>query len=325
VEAEGSLKTLEGISGGSGVYAGAAAQRWTARLAKEKRWQRRYGSEKDHYSRFTRLRAVTLETLLKMSGLWARGRRNARSPRLREHSFVFPDLPPALDGFTILHLTDPHFRKDDRPFLDAVTNLTAGLEVDICVLTGDYRFGYYGPEEFILPQLGEVLRGIRSRSGFYAVFGNHDISTILPGMRELGVAVLVNSGMAVQTGDAALWIGGTDDPFRYDAAHVAAALDDAPEEAFRLLLVHAPGPVREAARLGADLYLCGHTHAGQVRLPLLGAPFTNRNCGKRFLKGAWQCGGMRGYTSAGLGTTDVPVRFNCPPEALLYTLRRGPD
>jgi predicted MPP superfamily phosphohydrolase len=168
-----------------------------------------------------------------------------------------------------------------------------------------------------------MLDGMRIRIGAYAVLGNHDTLALAEAVEEVGLRVLFNEGVAVGVPGALLWLAGVDDPHFYRMDDLDAALRDAPPEAFRVLLAHTPECAAEAANKGVGLYLCGHTHGGQVRLPGLGPIMINARCPRRRALGHWQAGAMRGFTSAGLGTTDAPVRFGCPPEAVLFTLRSG--
>jgi predicted MPP superfamily phosphohydrolase len=71
-----------------------------------------------------------------------------------------------------------------------------------------------------------------------------------------------------------------------------------------------------------DLYLCGHTHGGQICLPWIGPPFLNARCRREYGSGEWRHNAMQGYTNRGIGTSTLPVRYNCPPEAAVITLRR---
>jgi hypothetical protein len=85
--------------------------------------------------------------------------------------------------------------------------------------------------------------------------------------------------------------------------------------------VHTPEIIEAAALYGIDLYLCGHTHGGQICLPWIGPIIVNANCPRRFTQGVWRYKQVQGYTSAGVGTSGVPVRFFCPPEIALIELR----
>jgi predicted MPP superfamily phosphohydrolase len=207
----------------------------------------------------------------------------------------------------------------------AVTRLLDGIETDLCVLTGDYKYGHYGPPDRVPVHLARVLAGIRSAHGFHAILGNHDLASMVPLLEGIGVTMLVNRGLAVPFGGATVWLAGVDDPHKFRAAHLPSAMAGAPAEAFKIALVHSPECAEEADALGARLYLCGHTHGGQLRLPLWGAIKLNSRSKVEYARGHWRCGAMQGYTTDGLGVTDFPLRFNCPPEACLFTLRRAGD
>lgn len=299
---------------------------WHKRLALEERLGLREGDESDFHHFAPKWRARAAEWILKAGGLYRRGRRNARAPRLRTEVFRFPQLPAHLEGTRILHLSDFHFSANDGVFTQACRTLLDGVQVDFCVLTGDYRYGHFGPQTWVPDHLGPVLAGVTAPHGFFAVLGNHDISDVVGGLESLGVAVLINTGLLAGGRERPLWLGGVDDPHKFRAASVADAFAGAPGNGvFRLLLAHSPEVIADAAQAGADLYLCGHTHGGQVRLPCIGAFEMNARCPARYTRGRWTYGAMQGYTTDGLGTTDLPVRYNCPPEAVIIELHRGAD
>ena len=260
---------------------------------------------------------------LKCTGLFRRGLRNALDLRLVEHDFVYKNLPEDLSGFRILQLSDLHLPARFPRFAETAATLLQGVEVDLCVLNGDYRWGYYGPADHVAEQLRHILSGVRSRFGTVACLGNHDILAIAEILESSGIPILLNEGVALHVNDAVLWVCGIDDPHVFRCDRLDLALGDAPPDAFVLLLVHTPERIAQAEKAGASLYLCGHTHGGQIRLPLLGALSKNAKCTREQSMGKWREGNMQGYTTTGLGTTDVPVRFLCPPEATIITLRRG--
>lgn len=262
-----------------------------------------------------------LRTSLRALGLWDRGIENANRLSLNERTLRVDHLPPSLDGFRILHLSDFHF--DDRPhFADAVVRLVEGTECDLCVITGDFRFDIVGPADAAFADTERVLQAVDSRLGFYGVLGNHDFAEFADAFEPMGLRILMNERVEVDAGAEALTIAGVDDPhyYRTDSVdHAAAGMNGG---AFPIMLAHSPEVIPQAASAGFKLYLCGHTHWGQIRLPFFGAPMRGARCHRMFCRGAWQYEGMAGYTTAGLGTTDVPVRYNCPPEAVLIELRR---
>jgi hypothetical protein len=90
------------------------------------------------------------EKALNWTGLRRLGERNALDFRLREVECVFENLPPAFDGFRILHLTDLHFREDCPEFTERLCGFLAPVEADLCALTGDYRFTFTGPFHHVM-------------------------------------------------------------------------------------------------------------------------------------------------------------------------------
>ncbi|MGH9694488.1 MAG: metallophosphoesterase, partial [Bryobacteraceae bacterium] len=136
------------------------------------------------------------------------------------------------------------------------------------------------------------------------------------------VRMLVNEAAEIERPNGALWLLGVDDTFDYRCADLPGALAGVPRHAFKILLSHSPELYDEASREGIQLYLTGHTHAGQIRLPGIGALKHNARCPRRMAFGAWRHGAMQGYTSAGVGCSSLPVRFHCPPELALIELGR---
>lgn len=281
-------------------------------------------NERSHSSWFRALQMWGLEALLRAAGVYHRGRRNALDMRLAELEMPLPRLPAALDGLRVLHLSDLHLGRSLPGFAECAQRLLQGIEADVCLLTGDYRYGHFGPSDRAAEDVRRVLSGVRAADGCYAVLGNHDTLVVGEMLEAEGIRVLMNEGVRLALRGETVWLAGVDDPHLHRTADLAAALKGRPEGLFTILLAHSPECVADAARAGVDLYLCGHTHGGQIRLPLLGGVHTNVRSGRRQALGVWREGAMRGHTSAGLGTTDMPVRFLCPPEAALITLRAAP-
>src|SRR5207248_11700996 len=90
----------------------------------------------------------------------------------------------------------------------------------------------------------------------------------------------------------------------------------------KILLAHTPEVYADASARGVQLYLSGHTHAGQIRFPGIGSIRNNARCPRAYAYAHWRHGAMQGYTSAGVGCSSLPIRFNCPPEIVLIELRR---
>lgn len=260
---------------------------------------------------------------LKCAGIYERGQSNALDLRLVEKEIITDTLPEELSGFRILQLSDLHLPARFPRFAEKAASILDGVEVDLCVLTGDYRWGYYGSLDHLPVQIRQILAGVNSRYGTVACLGNHDILKVGEVLEGAKVPVLYNEGVAIVRNHATLWACGIDDPHNYGCDRLDRAVQDAPEGAFIVLLSHTPERISKAEKAGVSLYLTGHTHGGQIRLPMLGALSKNASCTWEQAMGLWRHGKMHGYTTTGLGTTDLPVRYNCPPEAVVITLRCG--
>ena len=128
---------------------------------------------------------------LRLCGLYERGLRNALRCELKRMELAFANLPAEFDGFRILQLSDLHVDFLPEP-LETALDLIAGEEVDLCVLTGDYRKRVSGPFEQILPAFEKLLARLRTRHGVYAILGNHDCADMVEAFEALGIDVLIN-------------------------------------------------------------------------------------------------------------------------------------
>ena len=253
-------------------------------------------------------------------GLLTQGKSNALAPQISRQRFVMDTLPESFCGLKILHLSDLHL--DGMPGLaEQIVECIRPLDIDLCVLTGDYRFHVSGPCDDIYPAMEKMLEGLHPRLGTFGILGNHDVSEEVAELEKLGIKMLVNDAVEIQEGAESLWLIGLDDPHYYGCDDLVGTLRSVPQDGFTLLLVHTPEIIQEAAAHGIDLYLCGHTHGGQISLPFIGPPLLNANCKRRYAQGRWQYHTLQGYTSTGVGSSGLPVRFLCPPEIGLIELR----
>ena len=257
---------------------------------------------------------------LQATGLLSRGEQNARSPILKKLRFSFAALPEELCGLRILHLSDLH-ADGLAGLVEGICARLQGLRVDICVLTGDYRFAVRGPCHSMYANMEKILDAVDARYGTVGILGNHDFWEEVPELERMGVTMLVNNAHEIRHNRASLWLVGVDDPHYYGCDDLPAALQTVPADGFKILLVHSPEMIPDAAAQGIHLYLCGHTHGGQIRLPGIGPILLNSNCPRKYTYGRWQYDSVQGYTSAGVGSSGLPVRFLCPPEIGLIELR----
>lgn len=254
-------------------------------------------------------------------GLYRRGVKNALDIELNEIELRFPHLPTPFDGYRVLHLADLHL--DAHPALPKrAAALARNARCDLCVLTGDYRYGINGSIDRAMAAVARLAPALDAADGVYAVLGNHDTIEMVPALEALGIRVLANQTVSIARGGAALHVTGVDDVHYFYTEDAGEALGRAPD-GFRLALVHSPEMIEPAAESGIALYLTGHTHGGQVCLPG-GLPLvTHCQSGRRYAAGLWRHGAMTGYTSRGVGVSGLPVRFNSRGELTLITLRRA--
>jgi len=210
---------------------------------------------------------------------------------------------------TILHLSDLHLEpalaKRDKWLAKRLDELNP----DILVLTGDI----HQMDSFRQEPLRRMLGNVRARLGVFTCIGYDNVRVLrqaLPGVR-----LLENEGVLLQDGTDTIGVCGLRKTRGRNAAY--AAISDAP---FKLVINHTPDLADEAAENGADLYLCGHTHGGQVRIPFWGAIITNSDSGKKYEAGLYRNGKTSIYTSRGFGLEPKPapqVRFFCRPQISL--------
>lgn len=258
---------------------------------------------------------------LHLFGLYARGRRNALDLRLVQLQLELSGLPHGFDGFRILHVSDTHL--DTLPELAVIARIMLdGLQVDMLMLTGDVHGISEDPIDRSVELLAEALGGVRVRGPRLAVLGNHDSTAIAEALETLGYEVLINHSRFVDRNGDRLCVTGLDDVhyFYTEAAHSALQEHDV---GFRVVLVHSPEMADHASKAGYSLYLCGHTHGGQIGLPGGRPLLTALTRCRHAATGLWREGKMLGYTSNGLGVSRPTVRFNTRGGAALITLRRS--
>jgi len=256
----------------------------------------------------------------RLSRLDRRGRRNALGIELVAYSISLPDLPSAFEGYRILHLSDTHL--DCLPELAMVgARLLARTQVDLLVVTGDIHGSRHAPLSASTQPLLELIGAVRVRDRRLAVLGNHDPADMAEALEGLGFEVLLNESNVLVRGSEQIVVTGLDDVHRFFTNDALEALCQAPQ-GFRIALVHSAEMADHAAKAGYALYLCGHTHGGQICLPG-GRPIITHLLRCRYASvGNWREGNMLGYTSRGVGVGDVPLRFNSRGEMSIITLRR---
>jgi len=237
--------------------------------------------------------------------------------------FISPRLPKECDGVRLWHVSDIHVRRDElvhRELLGLIDEVPA----DLLCFTGDLV-----GDRSAVPLALELMKGLCERYPTYMVLGNHDycegvhVERLRRRLTGMGVCLLLNRSEPIPRFPG-LRLVGLDDPHtgRHD---LDQAFADVEPEAFVILLAHSPAIHSQVLGYDPDLVLCGHTHGGQICLPLIGPIKTNaRGVGRKAVSGFTRLSPRTGvYVSRGIGVTYVRTRILCSPEITRITLRRG--
>lgn len=250
---------------------------------------------------------------------------------ITHHNLAIRDLPDSFVGFRLVQLSDIHLEEYTEPwFLEHAVNIINDLHPDLVVLTGDFVSRGPASDHFAWRSAGraaEILEGLKVPQRF-ACLGNHDVGVganhVIDPLRVHGTPTLVDSYVPIQRGSDYIWLCGSDDAGTR-APDLNLAIPAAPRAPV-ILLCHEPDYVDHVIRHPRFPYisamLSGHTHGGQVRLPVIG-PLILPPMGKKYIEGAFQFGHMQLYVNRGLGTVGLPLRLNCPAEITHFTLVRA--
>lgn len=245
----------------------------------------------------------------------------ASSVSITQQEIPIQGLPPAFDGLKLAFLTDFHSSNLTAPgFFERVVQETNRLKPDLVLLGGDY----VTEELEYLDELMPALAQLHAPLGVYGVLGNHDYyaepNAIRRALYQSGFVDITNGGRWLTRAGSRLRIAGVGDLWEAEQ-DLDAALDGARLDEVAILLSHNPDYAMEMNDPRVRLMLSGHTHGGQICLPRVGAVITNSRYGKRLASGLIDFKSFQLYTSRGLGTVVVPLRYQCPPEVVLFTLQ----
>lgn len=245
-----------------------------------------------------------------------------------------PRLPDGFDGFTIAQLSDFHYDAEfSAATILAAVEITNQLRPDLIVLTGDFvtepvlahrrHINLKAAAEEAEP-CGAILNKLRAEFGVMSVIGNHDGNTDPDRVKQIlkaqGLPVMYDEHKAIERRGQRIWIAGLDD--NPDETDLKPALKGIPPDEFVTVLAHEPDVADFISKYPVDLQLSGHSHGGQVRLPVIGPAYLPR-LGRKYPRGLRRVGSLTLYTNVGIGTMGLPIRFNCPPEVALLTLRKS--
>ena len=237
-----------------------------------------------------------------------------------------PHLDPAFDGYRLVQFSDIHMGTGiTTSRLIHIAEVVNAQKPDAIAVTGDYVTN--GDITSLLPGLMEGMSKLQAPDGVFAILGNHDHWTdpaaIRTMLRRSGLADMSNSIYTIERGNAVLHLAGVDDYWerKSDLEEVLRRL---PAEGCAILLAHEPdyADISSAANR-FDLQISGHSHGGQVRIPIINRAIHVPTYSHKYPMGQYQVGSMIQYTNRGVGTIAPAVRFNCRPEITVFTLRAG--
>jgi predicted MPP superfamily phosphohydrolase len=240
---------------------------------------------------------------------------------LSEWILDVPRLDAALDGLSIVHLSDLHFTGwIGKSYFHEVVRRSNELQPDLVAITGDLA-----DNAACLDWAADILGRLSARYGVYFILGNHDLridaDRLRRSMTERGLIDLGGRWLKVDLRERAVILAGNELPW----IGPTASLDGCPPRTatgspLRIALSHTPDQFRWARAHGVDLLLAGHTHGGQICIPPLGAILSPTFSGVKHVSGVFYREPTILHVTRGVSGT-IPLRWNCPPELALLRLR----
>ena len=244
---------------------------------------------------------------------------------VREIDVPIPRLPPDLEGFRILQLSDIHrglFLSDAE--LSAVIDASLGVKPHLAVITGDLISSRGDPLDSCISQLARL----KAEAGVFGCMGNHEqyagaIHYAEAAASRVGIRFLRQQAQALRIGAATLNLAGVDYQRKEDKPHYLRGAERLIQPgAVNILLSHNPDVFPVAAQQGYNLLLAGHTHGGQVTVEILDESINPARFFTPYVRGLYRLGGSAAYVTRGIGTIGLPTRIGAPPEISVLRLRK---
>jgi len=237
---------------------------------------------------------------------------------VQEKTYLLPQIPEAWDGLSIVHFSDVHFRGPvTRAYFEVVMTEINRLGGDVVAFTGDLL-----DHKACLQWIPDTFGRVTAPLGCYFVLGNHDWYATIDGpiraaLREHGWIDVSGTTVSLSRSDSICTISGTERPWMGTAPEFAAKTANE----LRMLLSHGPDQFAWAQKHTVDLMLAGHTHGGQIRLPLLGPVYSPSIHSCRYASGVFAANSTLMSVTRGVSGRE-PIRYNCRPEITKLILRK---
>jgi hypothetical protein len=259
----------------------------------------------------------------------AYGAVEAKNLGVTKSTVRIPHLPRAFHGATVAFLADLHHSAEvPLWFLRHAVSMVNALEPDFILLGGDYvtagpLYNFFGGGARYIAPCFDVLKNLRAKHGVFAATGNHDtragFEKIKAAIASAGFQLLSNSGVWLDGGNGRLRLCGVED-MSTQRPDIVPALGDATRRDAVLLVSHNPDFAETITDWRVGLVLSGHTHGGQVKLPIVGAPILPSIYGQKYRYGLVDSPRTQAYVTSGVGTVPLAVRINVPAEIALLSL-----
>ncbi|WP_019152993.1 metallophosphoesterase [Robertmurraya massiliosenegalensis] len=247
--------------------------------------------------------------------------------KINKYRIPHPDFPAGFKSLKIVQFSDTHlgFQYTLQQLQELIVEIN-NQKPDILFFTGDLldEPNKYGEFERTI----SILKELEAPLGKYAVYGNHDhggygTDIYKNIMEESGFIVMLNESIKISNDEDAIYLLGIDDAM-LGRPDIREAISNVPDNAYKILLSHAPDLADSASNFNIQLQLSGHSHGGQIQIPFLGA-LVKPPYGEKYYEGFYTIGEpfpLTLYVNRGLGTTRLPFRFLSPPELTVFTLTR---
>lgn len=236
---------------------------------------------------------------------------------INEKHYVLPRHPAELDGLSIAHVSDTHFRGPiAREYFMYAFDRINEMQADLVCFSGDLL-----DEADLVSWLPETFGRLSAPLGCWFILGNHDWlldpAPMRDALQSLGWQDLGGRSTTIESAGKRILIAGDETPWLGSSPD----LSQSRKVDLALLISHTPDNIRRASDIGVDLMLSGHNHGGQVCLPLIGPVYSPSRYGVRYARGTFNRGDTTLHVSRGL-SAERPLRWNCPPEITKIVLRK---
>ncbi|MBK9313058.1 MAG: metallophosphoesterase [Acidobacteria bacterium] len=244
---------------------------------------------------------------------------------VRQYTINLPKWPAELRGYRIAAMSDIHAGSPhiDREKLREIVSKVNSTRPDLVVIAGDFVIEGILGGSFITPEeTAAALKEINAKNGIFATLGNHDWwydgSRVRNALVDAGIRVIDNDAARINVNDTDFWLVGLGDLWE-GRPDLHGTMTKIPKDVLTIALTHNPD-IFTSVPSQITLTIAGHTHGGQVAIPLIGRPVIPSKYGQRFAIGHIVEKGSHLFVTPGIGTSIIPVRFRVPPEISLLVI-----